>query len=89
MRLFWLTGFCLPLLMINLDFMRLFRNVFVVSAICFIVAVRGLRSALLATGYSLSVLIYVAACFVGLVFYTSLTDIIGPIFSRNVVLGLL
>lgn len=88
LRLFWLMGFCLPLVLINLDFMRLFRNVFVVSAICFVIALYSLRSALLATTYGLAILIYLAACFTGLVFYVTTTPIVGQILSSNVVVAL-
>jgi hypothetical protein len=88
LRLFWLMGFCLPLVLINLDFMRLFRNVFVVSAICFVVALHSLKSALFATTYGAAILIYVAACFAGLVFYVTTTGIVGQILSSNVVVSL-
>jgi hypothetical protein len=88
LRLFWLMGFCLPLVLINLDFMRLFRNVFVVSAICFVVALHSLKNALLATTYGAAILIYVATCFAGFVFYLAATPVVGPIFSSNAVVSL-
>lgn len=69
----------------NLDFIRLFRNIFLINCIFVINAIRSRRSGRMA--FTLSFLLYLIATFAGFVVMTSTSDIIGHAMQDNAING--
>jgi hypothetical protein len=67
----------------NLDFIRLFRNIFLINCIFVINAIRSRRSGRMTL--TLSFLLYLVATFTGLVALTSTSDIIGEAMQNNAI----
>lgn len=84
-RMFLLTGFFLPLATINLDFMRLFRSMFLITCLFFEQALSASRrqgnSTKVMLGLTIS--LYVGASFFVFVYMLSFSDIISPLFSEH------
>lgn len=69
----------------NLDFIRLFRNIFLINCIFVINAIRSRRSGRMT--FTLSFLLYLAVTFTGFVVMTSTSDIIGDAIQNNAING--
>ena len=69
----------------NLDFIRLFRNIFLINCIFVINAIRSRRSGRMTL--TLSFLLYLVVTFTGFVVLTSTSDIIGNAIENNAING--
>lgn len=69
----------------NLDFIRLFRNIFLINCIFVINAIRSRRSGRMT--FTLSFLLYLVVTFTGFVVVTSTSDIIGHAMQDNAING--
>lgn len=83
LRMFLLSIIFLPLATINLDFMRLYRNMFVLSCLVFDAALLATRRSVKSIVLRASVGFYLAACFFGLTWLLSLSDIVAPLFRAS------
>lgn len=69
----------------NLDFIRLFRNIFLINCIFVINAIRSRRGGRMT--FTLSFLLYLVVTFTGFVVMTSTSDIIGDALQNNAING--
>lgn len=87
LRVFLISGLWLPLVMLNMDFMRLYRNLFLVSVITLIVASDLAANFMGRFSLKAFVVVYAACCFIAFVHLMSFTDIVSPLLYSNFLLS--
>lgn len=88
-RIFWISIIFLPLALNNLDFLRLHRNLFVLTSIILVSGICLHKQILTRSLFVISIVIYTLTSFYGFVYLVSESDIINNIYTKNYIIDLL